>query len=288
MTLSGALRRADLLREAAARLAAAGVEEPRERAGLLWCRAAGESRAEMLAGAAEPAPAAAVPRFRDWVERHAGGEPLAYLEGSCGFYGHEFIVDARVLIPRADSESVVECALELLPAGAAGSVADLGTGSGCLLLSVLAARPACRGLGTDRSRGALELARQNARRLGCAERASFAQMDWLEGLRGPLDLLLANPPYVEPGEELGPGVAEFEPAAALFTPAGRPLQAYERILGRAREVMAPGGTLIFEVGHGRADAVAALAARGGWREIERRRDLGGIERALAFRRPASC
>jgi len=288
MPEAGALRRADLVREAAARLAEAGVEEPRERAELLWCRAAGETRAEMLLGAqSAPAPELAA-RFAEWVRRHAAGEPLAYLEGSCGFYGAEFAVDARVLVPRADSEAVVECALDLLPESARGVAADLGTGSGCLLLSILRARPGCRGLGVDRSAGALQVARANARSLGCAARASFVQSDWLEALRGPLALIVANPPYVEPGEELGPGVAEFEPAAALFTPPGAPLQAYERILARARAVLEPGGTLVFEVGYGRADAVAALAARGGWQEIGRRKDLGGIERALAFRSRSAC
>lgn len=285
---SGARRRADLLREAAARLAAARVEDPRDRAELLWCRASGETRTEMLSGDGTAVAPEARQRFRDWVERHAGGEPLAYLEGSCGFYGHEFQVDARVLVPRADSESVVECALEYLPESATGMMADLGTGSGCLLLSILAARPGMHGLGTDRSRGALEVARQNAQSLGLAARTSWLQAEWLDGLRGPLHWIVTNPPYVEPGEPLGAGVAEFEPHLALFTPPGQPLHAYERILNRARSVLLPSGTLIVEVGFQRADQVAELAARCGWQELARRKDLGGIERALAFRSPSAC
>jgi release factor glutamine methyltransferase len=288
MPESGARRRAELLRDASARLAAAGLDEARERAELLWCRAASESRAQMMMGAAEAPAEADAARFAAWVERHARGEPLAYLEKCVGFYGLEFSVDPAVLIPRADSESVVESALDLLPAAAAGGIADLGTGSGCLLLSILHARPSCWGVGIDRSRAALEVARGNARQLGLQERAFFIQADWLESLRGPLTMLVANPPYVEPGEELGPGVAEYEPHAALFTPPGRPLEAYERILSRARAVLTPSGTLIFEVGHRRADAVAALAAHAGWQVLDRRKDLGGIERALAFRSLAAC
>lgn len=288
MPEAGARRRAELVREAALRLAEAGLDDPRERAELLWCRAARETRSEMLLAADQDAPRPAVARFAEWLQRHARGEPLAYLEGSCGFYGAEFAVDARVLVPRADSESVVECALELLPERARGVVADLGTGSGCLLISILRARPDCAGLGVDRSAGALQVARHNARELGCADRALFVQADWLKAVRGPLALIVANPPYVEPGEELGPGVAEFEPHTALFTPPGEPLHAYSSILMQARVALQPGGTLIFEVGFGRADAVAALAARWGWREIARRKDLGGIERALAFRALAAC
>lgn len=288
MPQAGARRRAELVREAALRLAEAGLDDPRERAELLWCRAARETRSEMLLGAEQNAPSAAAARFQEWLQRHAAGEPLAYLEGSCGFYGAEFAVDARVLVPRADSEAVVECALELLPERARGVVADLGTGSGCLLISILRARRECAGLGVDRSAGALQVARQNARELGCAERTAFVQADWLEAVRGPLALIVANPPYVEPGEALGPGVAEFEPHDALFTPPGDPLAAYRRILAQARAALAPGGTLVFEVGFERADAVAALASRCGWQEVARRRDLGGIERALAFRSRSAC
>lgn len=278
----GAADRAAWIRWAAAVLAAAGSKEPRADAKLLWCRASGEGRAAIALRHGEPAPAAAVARFRTWLPRFAAGEPLAYLEGVAGFYGLELRVDGRVLVPRADSEALVELALELAPQRA--RVADLGTGSGCVLLALLAARPEWRGLGTDRSPGALQVARANAARVGLAARCDFVRADWLAGLRGPFALLVSNPPYVEPGEELGPGVAEHEPHAALFTPPGDPLHAYRSLFEAGAEALAPAGALVVEVGWGRSDAVSALARAGGWRELARRRDLGGVERALAFAR----
>lgn len=275
--------RADWIRHAAERLAAAGADEARADAELLWCRASGETRAELALRRDEPAPPAALERFRGWLPRFAAGEPLAYLEGRAGFYGIELEVDARVLVPRADSECVVELALERAPAATA-RVADLGTGSGCLLLALLSERPRWRGIGVDRSDGALRVARSNAKSLGFAPRVSFVRADWTAGLRGAVDLIVANPPYVVPGEPLGPGVAEYEPHAALFTPPGDPGWAYRAILDGAAAALVAGGALVFEVGAGRADDLAQLARARGWREIGRRRDLGGVERALAFLR----
>jgi release factor glutamine methyltransferase len=283
MPAQSAPRRADLVREAARALASAGVAEPRACAELLWCRAAAESRTDFALRAAEAVDVRLAEHFTGWIRRFAQGEPLAYLEGSCGFYGLDFAVDRRVLVPRADSEAVVECALALLPLGAQGMIADLGTGSGCLLLTLLHERSGLLGLGVDRSAEALAVAHGNARRLGLARRAGFVRGDWWEPVRGPCLLAVANPPYVVPGEALGPGVAEFEPHGALFTPVNDPLHAYRRILARGGEALASAGTLVCEVGAERADEVSALAATAGWQEIARHRDLGGIERALAFR-----
>jgi release factor glutamine methyltransferase len=279
----GADDRAAWVRRAAETLAAAGCEDPRAEAEDLWCRASGEGRAALALRRGEPAPAAAVARLRDWLPRFAAGEPLAYLEGCAGFHGIELLADARALVPRADSEAVVELALAHADASVDARVADLGTGSGCLLLALLHARPRWHGVGVDRSAAALALAASNAHRLALDARCRFVRADWLDGVRGRFALIVSNPPYVEPGEELGHGVAEFEPHAALFTPPGDPLHAYRRILTSAPAALAPDGVLVCEVGAGRADAVAALARSAGWRECGRRRDLGGVERALAFR-----
>lgn len=278
----GAGDRAAWIRRAAAALEAAGFEEPRADAELLWCRAAGEGRSEIALRRGEAPPAAALRRFRDWLPRFAAGEPLAYLEGVAGFHGLELRVDPRVLVPRADSESVVELAEEMLAERPAARIADLGVGSGCLLLALLHAGAGRRGVGVDRSAGALAVASANARRLGLAGRAGFVRADWLEGLRGPFDAIVSNPPYVAPGEELGRGVAEHEPHEALFAPPGDPLAAYRALFAGAARRLAAGGALVVEVGAGRAAQVAALGAASGWRERARRRDLGGLERALAF------
>lgn len=221
-------------------------------------------------------------RFQALLERRLAGEPLAYLEGTRGFWGLELAVDPRVLIPRPDSETLIELAVQQnLPEQ--GVVLDLGTGSGALLLAFLSERPAWTGVGVDRSSAALEVARGNAGALGFDTRARFVHGDWAEGLAPhSADLVLCNPPYIEPGEALGPGVEEHEPASALFTKEGDPYGPYTRVLTTVQPVLRPGGCLIFEVGDGRADGVAQTAASLGWTEQGRRRDLGGIERALAF------
>jgi release factor glutamine methyltransferase len=287
MPAAGAPCRADLVRRAAAELARAGIAESRETALQLWCRAAGESRSDWALRAQQQPPAEAAARFARWLERCARGEPLAYLEGRCSFHGLDLLSDSRALVPRADSEALVECALRLVPEGPPAVCADLGVGSGCLLAALLHARPGWRGVGVDRSAAALELARANLDHLGLTARASLMRGDWLEAVRGPLQLIVANPPYVAVGEELGPGVAEHEPHDALFAPADDPLGCYRRILERAGSALAPGGLLLVEVGFGRAGEVAALAAAAGWSEAARQRDLGGVERALALRPPAA-
>ncbi len=282
----GAERLAVLLAAAARLLARHGVEDPRGEAERLWEGVSGASRLRILAGTAPPPEPEQVRDFRSRVRRRAAGEPLAYLEGRCAFHAIELRVDRRVLIPRADSECLVEAALERLPAGQDGLVVDLGTGSGCLLLALLAARPRLRGVGVDRSLPALALARENSRELGLAGRCRFLCGSWLAALGGrQADLILANPPYVEPGEALGPGVAEWEPHAALFTPPGRPLAAYQEILDGLPRALARGGRLVLEVGAGRARAVAGLCRRAGLQVEELRPDLAGILRAVVARGP---
>lgn len=281
----GAGRLASLLAAAASVLARHGVEDPVGEAERIWEGVSGVPRSRLPGALGSVPPPALVRRFRERVRRRAAGEPLAYLEGRCFFHAIELRVDRRVLIPRADSECLVDAALERLGPGEPGLVLDLGTGSGCLLLAVLAARPALRGVGVDRSLGALEVARENARRLGLGTRCRFLAGDWLAPIGGGrAEMVLANPPYVAPGEELGPGVAEWEPAEALFTPPGRPLAAYAAILAGLPRVLAPGGTLVLEVGAGRAEAVAALCREHGLAVEEIRPDLGGIPRAVVARR----
>ena len=268
-------------------LLAAGIADAAFLAEILGCRARKCSRSQLLAEAQGlPWSSVEIHSFRKELDRVVTGEPLAYLEGQVGFYGREFGVTPDVLIPRADSETLVDLCLERAGQYEGMRVLDLGTGSGCLLLSLLAERPSWQGLGVDCSRPALLVAEKNALSLGLQERASFVLGDWATDLSSPgFDLIVANPPYVVPGETLGVGVEEFEPGLALFTPEGSPMQPYELILRDAVRVLRPGGAIAFEVGAGRASAVADLCRRAGFHVAEIREDLGGIPRAVWARDP---
>ncbi len=223
-------------------------------------------------------------KLLSWAERRAQGEPLAYLEGKVGFYGLEFKVDSRVLIPRPDSECLVEAGLAFLQGKDSPAVLDLGTGSGCLLLAILANHETARGIGIDKDPETLQVAEDNANRLGLHGRASFKAGDWFDGLAArTFDLILSNPPYVVPGEEMGPGVKEHEPAAALFTPPDSALDSYQKILEGAGAFMGPESLLILEVGAGRVEEVSRCAEELGFPTAGIHFDLSGIARALSVR-----
>lgn len=270
---------AEALREAARRLD--GVSDTaRLDAELLMARALGVSRSEMLLRhTGDPAPAG----FTALVERRARHEPVAYILGRQEFYGREFLVSPDVLIPRADSETTLEAALEAAPD--ARRVLDCGVGSGALLLSFLAERAGAEGTGIDRSPEALAVAADNSERLGLAPRCDLRMADWTQegwaGGLGPFDLVLANPPYVEESAELSPTVRDFEPAGALF--AGKEgLDDYRVLVPQFPQLLAPDGVAVLEIGATQADAVSQLAASVGF-TIAVRRDLGGRPRALVLR-----
>jgi release factor glutamine methyltransferase len=257
---------------AAARLAAAGAESPRLDAELLLAAALGVSRTELYlrpSGALAPGERE---RFEELVARRAAREPVAYILGRKPFRRIELEVDRRVLIPRPETELLVEVGLEL-PGGA--RVADVGTGSGAIALALADERPDLALTGIDASADALVLARDNARRLGLD--VSFVRGDLLVG--GPYDAVLANLPYVRDREELPPDVARYEPVAALY---GGPdgLDVIRRLVGMAGAMP----LVALEVGAGQADAVAGLLGAAGLRAVERRRDLAGIERVVVGRR----
>lgn len=272
-----------LLRAARTRLADAGFADPGFDAELLLGRCLGVMRSALIAAPEATVSAADAVRFGAWLERYAAGEPLAYLEGCVGFRRLELAVDSRVLVPRADSEVVVELCLDALGDCMAPRVVDVGTGSGCLLLALLDERPDAVGIGVDRSADALAVATLNAQRTGLADRCELREGDWLTPIvDASADLVVSNPPYVEPSEELGRGVAEFEPALALFTPPADPLAAYRALFADAPRVLRPDGILVLEIGAGRGDEILALGRGAGFRPIDRRADLGGVERALGF------
>jgi release factor glutamine methyltransferase len=254
----------------------------------LWRLATGCERSSLLAGNCPEAEPEQVELFEHLVERAAKGESLAYLEGSAGFFGLEFTVGPAVLVPRADSECLVEWALELISSEDQAKVLDLGTGSGCLLLSILHQRSQAIGVGVDICAEALKLAETNCRQLGLEARCQLLQSDWyLELGDACFDLIISNPPYVEPNEETGFGVIQNEPHLALFTELGDPMEPYRRILGKAADHLSPGGGVLLEIGAGRAGQVAELCVACGFEAKPVRKDLGGIERVLYACLPAS-
>lgn len=274
-------RREALLRGAAI-LRDAGIERPRAEARLLLAHAAGVSADRLLATLDE---AADWPAYAALVARRASREPAALILGRREFWSLSFEVSADTLIPRPDSESVVEAALACAPdPAAAPRVLDLGTGTGCLLLSVLSERPNAWGVGADLCPGAAALAARNARSLGLAGRACFVCGDWAEPLNATFDVVLCNPPYIESAEIPGlmPEVARFEPASALD---GGPdgLAAYRRVVPMLGRLLAPGGAAILEVGAGQAEAVMRLGREEG-HGAEARPDLAGVPRAVVLRR----
>lgn len=261
----------DALAAAGDALAAAGVGEPRLDAELLLAEAMGTGRAALVAEpAAEVAPPAARV-FGETVRRRLRREPIAYILGRKGFRRIELAVDRRVLVPRPETELLVEVALERRP----GRVLDLGTGSGAIALAVADELPGCEILATDTSPGALEVARANAERLGLGERVELREGSVPAGER--FDLLLANLPYVAERDWSGlqPEVTEWEPREALLAGADG-LDAYRALFGGAL----PAATVAVEVGEGQAQAVAELARGAGFERAEVRRDLAGIERVV--------
>lgn len=259
--------------EAAARIQS---DTPRLDAELLMAHALGVSReAMLLSRLGDPAPAG----FAALVERRLAHEPVAYITGSRGFWTIELNVGPGVLVPRADSETLIEAAVAHF-AGTTGPkrVLDLGTGPGTLLLAALAEWPGAHGLGIDASERALEYAEDNALDLGVEDRARFKLGDWAAGLDGQFDLVLCNPPYIGTHEALGPEVREHEPAAALFAGADG-LDDYRRIVPDLPRLLAPGGIAVLEIGWTQGDAVAALVRDTGLAPAIRR-DLGGRDRAV--------
>jgi len=260
---------------AAATQLAAVSDTPRLDAELLMAHALGASRDELLLRRLDdPAPAA----FAPLLARRLAHEPVAYITGTRAFWTIELAVGPGALVPRADSETLIEAAVEHFADRPPAAILDLGTGPGTLLLAALDQWKSASGLGVDRSAEALAMARANAERLGLATRARFVEGDWATGIHGPFDLVLANPPYVGIDEPLPREVRDHEPAAALFAGVDG-LAAYRAIVPDLPRLVAPGGIAVLEIGHAQAEAVGALVAAAGlgWRL---RRDLAGRPRAI--------
>jgi len=275
----------NLLEPAAHRLANSGVERPRREAALLLRTLLGMSESALLAHDRDPVPSDVAERFRRRIEARAQRTPAAYLLGEREFFGRGFVVDPRVLIPRPETEGLVELALRL-PLPPRARVLDLATGSGCIAVSLAVERPAWQIVASDLSPAALAVARLNAARHRATDRVQFVAADLVRGLEpSGLHLVVVNPPYIDADAraELAPEIRDHEPHRALFAGSGG-LELFARLFAELDIVM-PGGYLASELGAGQADAVTRLAASSGrWQLIERIADLSSFDRHLLWRR----
>jgi release factor glutamine methyltransferase len=273
-----------VLRWAAEDFRGRGIESPRLDAELLLGQAVSATRIQLIMDAKRELTEPELARFRELVKRRRAREPVAYLLGRREFYGREFRVDRRVLIPRPDTETLVEEALERSRTVSMSMRAlDLCTGSGCVAITLARERPTSRVVATDVSGDALAVARDNALRLGAYNLALrsgdlFAAVDpaWR------FDVVTANAPYIAPEElaELEPDVRDFEPRGALVAGEGG-LAVTRRIVEQASRHLAPGGALAVEVGFGQAPAVRAMFERAGFDDVRVRRDHARVERVVS-------
>lgn len=259
---------------------------PRLEAQMLLLHVLGQpthARAWLLAHDTDALPADAAARLGALAERRLAGEPIAYLTGRKAFHGLELHVDARVLDPRADTEALVDWALELLPAAAPSRVLDLGTGSGAIALVIARQRPAARVTAVDASADALAVVAANVQRLGLP--VALRHGHWFGAVAGEVfDLIVSNPPYIAEGDAHLPALAH-EPRQALVSGADG-LADIRRIVAAAPAHLAPGGWLLLEHGWDQAAAVRALLGDAGFADIRSRRDLAGIERCSGGYCPA--
>jgi release factor glutamine methyltransferase len=266
----------EALADAAGRLAAVS-DTARLDAELLMAYALGVERETLLLHRLDDQVPAG---FEPLVERRLAHEPAAYIIGRRAFWTIELEVGPGVLIPRPDSETLIEAAIERFGTEGPATILDLGTGPGTLLLAALDQWPRATGVGVDVLPKALAYARRNAARLGLANRARIVSGEWGEGLNERFDLILCNPPYIEGVAVLMPEVANWEPHQALFA-GDDGLDAYRWLAPELGKLLAPGGVACIEIGAGQEKAVSALFAAQGF-TIESRRDLGGILRCLVL------
>jgi len=273
---------AEALRAAVGRLTAAGVPGASGdvRALLAHSLQITPDRLTLLLG--EPMPPEAILRFDAALAARAARQPVSQIIGRRLFWGRAFRVTPDVLDPRPDTETLVAAAL----AGPFVRVLDLGTGSGAILLTLLAERPVANGVATDLSSAALAVARHNAQALNVADRADFVPADWFDGVPGRFDLIVSNPPYIAQSEmtALQPEVRDWEPHLAL-TPGGDGLDAYRRIAAGLSDHLMPGGRVLVEIGPTQGATVMALFRAVGLRDLAVLPDLDGRDRVIAGRAP---
>ncbi|MBC7932389.1 MAG: peptide chain release factor N(5)-glutamine methyltransferase [Rubrivivax sp.] len=283
-TIAGALR------DGATRLRVAGVEEARRDAGLLLSHTTGRDKTFLITHTDEELSPEQLAAFDAGIARRAAGEPLQYVTGVQEFYGLDFEVTPDVLIPRPETELLVETALEILKETASPRVCDIGTGSGCVAVSLLHERRDARAVALDISASALRVAARNAERNGVGDRMELLASDCFDALRSDerreasFDLIAANPPYIAEGEIAGlqREVREHEPRIAL-TPGGDGLSVIRRLVAEAPDFLKPRGHFLIEIGFGQHERVAALVDARVWTLLGIRKDLQGIPRCVALR-----
>lgn len=266
------MRSDDWIQSAAAKLERAGVPEPKLDAQLLAGHVLGHDRSWILAH-----PEALIEGAEEVLARRENREPLAYIVGWREFYGRRFLVEPGVLVPRQETETIIDAAL----GGLGGKVLDIGTGTGCLAVTIKLERPTWMVAACDISQTAVKLARRNAEALEAT--VHVTKCDLFEGFSGTrFGLIVSNPPYIRDGEELQPEVGKFEPAEALFAGLDG-LDVYRRLAQEAESHLMPWGRVIVEIGDGMESDVAAVFESQGWHLAESREDLGGRVRALTFK-----
>ena len=295
--LEGTVTWGELLTETAQRLSAAGRPNPSVEARWIVEECTGLDGADLLLGLEEPATVRGVARLDALVGRRCDGEPIQYVLGHWPFRALDLLVDRRVLIPRPETEGVAGAALAALdevalgrPAGHRLLAVDLGTGSGAIGLAIASERPAADVWLSDASADALAVARANLAGLGrSGTQVRIVEGSWFaalpDELRGEIDLVVSNPPYIAVDEPLDASVAEWEPVAALV-PGPTGLEAYEAIVADLDGWLAPGGAVVLEIGATQGSAVSALLADAGLVDVEVRPDLAGLDRTVLARRPA--
>jgi release factor glutamine methyltransferase len=286
MRLSGDTTRAAALAAARLRLREAPLEEAALDARILLEEACNIDATALALAPEHPIGDAAARLLEEWIERRLAREPVWRILGLREFWGLPFRLTPATLVPRPDTEALVELSLRCLEGVQAPRILDLGTGSGCILVALLHERPDAWGVGVDRSQEAVATARANARANGVGDRCAFLVGDWCAAIRGAFDLVVSNPPYIGQGElaRLEPEVREHDPVAALDG-GGDGLGPYPTIFAQSRNLLSRCGRVGVEYGIGQGDDVARIAAASGFACVERVRDLGGVERAAAFELP---
>ena len=294
--LAGTVSWRELLAETTSHLAAAGVASAPTESRWIVEEASGMDGTELVLGLDEPARSRAVAHLDAMVARRVAGEPVQYVLGHWAFRTLDLLCDSRVLIPRPETEQVVDVALAELDRVVAGRstghrpvAVDLGTGSGAIALSLCTERPHAHVWGVERSVDALAVARANLAGLGmAAARVRLVEGSWFDPLptelRGTVDLVITNPPYIAAHEVLPPEVEDWEPIDALV-PGLTGLEAYKAVLAEVGAWLAPGGVVVAEIGSGQAVAVAALARSAGLVDVRVETDHAGLDRAVVARQP---